>query len=434
VVGKKQKLILIGILGVVILGLAAFSGIKLTSTTSFCSSCHIMDNNYASWQQSTHKAVNCLKCHAEPGFIGTAKVKLNGVKQVAVTALSLADNPGKAIVGNSICTQCHNQENKELTAQLEKTREERTKNRHLVFDHTKHNQFEAKCTSCHLGVGHSDKTDPKVVMTVCLDCHAKTLQGNKDAKTPKAGDCLACHKLVEEITPKNHQPKGKWAFAHGATALTNSKDCTLCHQVGEEDAQFKQGFCFDCHKTAMPHVKDFRQVHSAEYKTNPGVCSKCHVLGAKPAPAQKANNCTDCHAKNPHQADWKDNHKPKALKDIASCGFCHAKPGTTMTTANFKQTTSCASCHVKNPHQANWKDNHKSKALKDIASCGSCHAKQGTTLTTTNFKQTTLCASCHAKNPHPGNWMSTHELAIKAKPESCGSCHKQQNFCSKCHG
>lgn len=403
---KTQKLMLIGIVGLLTLVLSSFVGINYTSQSSFCSSCHIMDNNYASWEQSSHKSVDCLKCHAEPGLIGTLKVKAKGINQVASTLFNLVDKPGKTSVPNSICTSCHNLGNQELAAELAKTRDERYKNRvHIGFDHPKHDKIETKCTLCHVGVGHSDKVDAKQVMAACQSCHTNKLLENKQAKVPKSNECNSCHTQIKEIVPKSHQPKEKWALVHGTYALKNIKECNHCHQLylaqggaklpaGEANAALNvaanaksnQNFCFDCHKTVIPHQQNFLQVHAEEYQANPEVCNKCHKQGAKPVAGQRANNCSDCHKLPiPHPGGFAKGHGELAKADSNKCLYCHSGQNPVNPYAKYAAKNFCTDCHTKN-------------------------------------------------NPHPGNWVATHEQAAKVKANSCTTCHKQQNFCSACHG
>ena len=452
---KNQRLLLLGVLGLLVLVLSSFAGISYTSQSGFCSSCHIMNSNYVSWEQSSHNKVDCLKCHAEPGIIGTLEVKVKGVKQVASTVFNLVDKPGKASVPNSICTSCHNQGNKELAAKLEKTKEERYKNRiHIGFDHVKHDKIETKCTLCHVGVGHSDKVDPKQVMAACQSCHTKSLLENKQAKVPKSNECNSCHTDVQEIIPKNHQPKEKWALAHGTAALKNIKDCNHCHQLnlvqggaklpaGEANAALNvsanvksnQNFCLDCHKVVIPHQQNYLQVHAEEYKANPEVCNKCHQQGAKPAAGRRANNCLDCHKLPiPHPEGFAKNHGSLAKTDSSKCLYCHSGQNPVNPYAKYAAKNYCSDCHTKNsPHKGDWEDKHKAPALNNIASCSYCHAKPGTAMTLANYKQTQLCAKCHVSNPHPANWITGHGQAIQTKASTCVSCHKQQNFCSTCH-
>ena len=68
----------IGLVAVLALPALVWVPIKVTGTTEFCNSCHIMNDYYASWQTSSHAEVNCLMCHLQPGFSGYVMGKING--------------------------------------------------------------------------------------------------------------------------------------------------------------------------------------------------------------------------------------------------------------------------------------------------------------------------------------------------------------------
>ena len=53
-----------------------------TSRPVFCSSCHIMEPYYKSWQESHHKDVACVECHFPPGVGGKVRGKMLGLVQL----------------------------------------------------------------------------------------------------------------------------------------------------------------------------------------------------------------------------------------------------------------------------------------------------------------------------------------------------------------
>src|ERR1700719_1733920 len=59
-----------------------FSGLKATSCSKFCSSCHEMTPEYYTWKASTHSEVDCINCHIEPGAKNLVKDKANGFIQI----------------------------------------------------------------------------------------------------------------------------------------------------------------------------------------------------------------------------------------------------------------------------------------------------------------------------------------------------------------
>ena len=54
-------------------------GLKVTSSASFCSSCHEMQPEYDTWKASTHSEVDCVSCHVQPGAKNIANSKIEGV-------------------------------------------------------------------------------------------------------------------------------------------------------------------------------------------------------------------------------------------------------------------------------------------------------------------------------------------------------------------
>ena len=45
--------------------------VQYTARSEFCSSCHIMEPYFKSWQDSPHASVACVDCHYEPGMLET---------------------------------------------------------------------------------------------------------------------------------------------------------------------------------------------------------------------------------------------------------------------------------------------------------------------------------------------------------------------------
>jgi formylglycine-generating enzyme required for sulfatase activity len=163
--------------GIVLL-LLVDTGNTLTSTDTFCESCHVHPQATASWKQSTHFAtrsgtvVHCVECHLPPGGVAYAAQK---------TRLGIRDTWGKVFKdpeefdweGRSTlehartftfresCLECHpNLFPLQLTDEGEEA--------HL---HYERRADELRCLNCHLHVGHfdpdaTDEIDFGVVETV----------------------------------------------------------------------------------------------------------------------------------------------------------------------------------------------------------------------------------------------------------------------------
>jgi nitrate/TMAO reductase-like tetraheme cytochrome c subunit len=158
-VESKHKLFLIIAVAVVGLMAVGFVGMKETSKPGFCSTCHSMKPAYENWANSAHGQVDCMTCHAEPGFSGYVKAKLGGIKQVAVTLTSDVqpeDVIGLAHVNEATCISCHDQEQTDA-----------------VMAHKIHASFEFGCLGCHDRVIHDppELARPDKTQESCVTCH-----------------------------------------------------------------------------------------------------------------------------------------------------------------------------------------------------------------------------------------------------------------------
>ncbi|HLE21210.1 MAG TPA: NapC/NirT family cytochrome c, partial [Vicinamibacteria bacterium] len=66
-------------LGLVVIAVSA----ELSSTPSFCGSCHVMQPYFDSWQTSTHSEVRCVDCHIPPGITAEFRKKYEALSMVA---------------------------------------------------------------------------------------------------------------------------------------------------------------------------------------------------------------------------------------------------------------------------------------------------------------------------------------------------------------
>ncbi len=131
----NKKLVLIFSLGIGLLVFLGSYGVAYTSQPSFCTNCHEVAPAVTNWESSAHNSVDCLKCHAEPGMIGTLERKLGAWKEVKshlFDDLTYADL--ETIVPANRCFACHKEEE-------------------LFQDKPFHEQFvnveNKSCASCH---------------------------------------------------------------------------------------------------------------------------------------------------------------------------------------------------------------------------------------------------------------------------------------------
>ena len=91
-----------------------FAGYHFAGRSTFCGSCHSMENNYFTWKVSRHKQFACIECHLPAGNIAyTVLYKAYaGARDVAgETARSYPftiklTNTARTIA-NSNCSRCH---------------------------------------------------------------------------------------------------------------------------------------------------------------------------------------------------------------------------------------------------------------------------------------------------------------------------------------
>lgn len=177
---------------VVVVGVTFTAGsMALTSQPSFCGGCHPMKKFVRSWETSSHKTVNCERCHTTPGLFGFVGGKIAGL-QVVVNYFrgNYEDYSFNAAVGNAACEQCHEKI-------LEKNiRSKRTVN--TIVSHRSILEAGGKCVSCHSTVAHGSAVKPGArtypTMAVCFKCH-------NDKTAPLR--CSLCHPGRE--TPRNRQ-------------------------------------------------------------------------------------------------------------------------------------------------------------------------------------------------------------------------------------
>lgn len=147
----------------ILLLILARGGNTITSTDSFCGSCHVHPQATASWKQSTHFAtrsgtiVHCVECHLPPGGLAYAAQKARlGIRDTwgkVFTAPESFDwdlpsslEQARTHTFRESCLDCHpNLFPIQLTDEGEEA--------HL---HYERRADEIRCLNCHLHVGHFD--------------------------------------------------------------------------------------------------------------------------------------------------------------------------------------------------------------------------------------------------------------------------------------
>ena len=314
---NRKQLLLIGLGGVVGISLLTGVALKVTSTPQFCSSCHEMTPEVATWQVSSHSKVSCVACHIEPGAKSLVKHKISSLNQLFEHITGTVPDPiiMPHPIKNESCIECHSMARKV------------TSSGDILIPHEKHLAQGISCVACHAGVAHgfvaerglngekdfstwtNDKAEKvmafdetKLAMEVCLNCHEQVNQGKKpwleheglgqtekqrmeeqghlQKQTANATDklseldqattiatatvsemqppmnCSACHSA--SMTPDTHKNAG-WKSTHGITASQNALNCASCHSRQKERALL----------TKDSDVKDYARSNT--------FCANCHV-------------------------------------------------------------------------------------------------------------------------------------------------------------
>lgn len=367
----KGFALLLGI--ALILIVAGGAGLKVTSSNSFCISCHEMQPEHLTFQVTSHAQFSCTTCHVTPG-VGNyiqSKVKVLGYISKHLTRKDTQPIVANAPIPNQVCEGCHS------------TMRKVTASGDINIPHDKHLQQGIACTACHGGVAHafvaerglntqenlatwtvakaeqvSKFDDTKTAMEACMDCHEQVNQGKKpwednqglgkteaqrvaerqdaqkqaqtgNGKLPQAVPtmastgasqltapmrCAPCHLKIQ--TPVSHVDKS-WGTTHGITAANDVKYCADCHSRQRERVLI----------TAQTTVQDYARSNS--------FCAACHEKRPETHLANKqlwlpahssivkdkgAQNCLVCHEIS-KATDQNDKKIPGV--NAVTCNTCH---------------------------------------------------------------------------------------------------------------
>lgn len=379
------KWILLGGVGFVLLGTIS---VEVTSQSSFCNSCHIMEPYYTSWKHSSHKDVECVKCHIAPGMTNFMEAKLNGLGQVVDDVLSRTSNKPSASVSQFSCTRsgCHTEET---------LRQKKIDNGKFKFAHdkhlgAKHLGVEISCATCHSHVKGDSHFE--VNTAVCLTCHlvgdpsgGTQMAGGREEKiirlaarsgqsrvvptvgpgekVPPSG-CVTCHDApTKEIEFQGSKFKHSQFLAFGAT-------CESCHQgTTATPPPIEDGRCLECHTFGVEKATDSREMHRTHTLGRHKIeCSSCHGTirhGLKvQVSSLEALDCTKCHI---------DQHTLQRNTYFSLGASPHGPEGAATKNVMFMAHVDCTGCHT-SPRPTTGRPNGGATVLAaSPASCDKCH-------------------------------------------------------------
>lgn len=349
-----------------------FVTLQQTNQNIFCRSCHEMTTRFDTWKASSHKDVDCIKCHISPGMWSMIVHKAASIKELYSHIKGINPEEIKGHVPDVNCTVCH-KETRELVVYHS-----------LKITHRKHWERGISCVTCHASVVHGPRAALKNTprMATCFTCH-------DGKKAPN--NCSLCHVTLRERKKEAFSPD--WVEAHRLEVKQSGREnCARCHH---------DDFCNTCHKSVSPHGWGWiEKGHVAEANSNPAKCDNCH----------DRKFCKECHdVKRSHRSGWLSSHMGESKKNPLECVRCH------------KQSF-CQDCHAKlAQHPAGWDTRHMVDGKQDRARCAKCHEQK-------------YCDACHTKalpKSHEGAWLDTHKHAAAAGG-NCTTCHTK-DFCASCH-
>lgn len=304
-----KVIVVVAILGILFIGGSALAA-KFTESNRFCGTdCHEMWPYRDTWAKSTHKSVDCVKCHIPPGPVNFALAKMYASREVWVHYSGQVKAPILVTrhMPNAACDRsgCHTSAQANKTLALGKPAT-------VEFQHGSEGHAKQQCIACHAALVHAgapgDTAPPANSMPSCFTCHT---DGTKNCsychKPPHAdrGPCQNCHDLGAWMGGKNFQhPQplvGKHAqiscqTCHTQGTAVKPDGCINCH--GDQHNGLKN--CVDCHQLAgwipstYQHPQEGPHVPAGE---EPLPCDACHQGGFGQKPG------CPCHGGNPPSDD-----------------------------------------------------------------------------------------------------------------------------------
>lgn len=272
---------------IIVIVFAFLYSLQLANFPGFCTKCHFMEPYAEAWEHSSHKNVNCVDCHYEPGLRPVVQGKINGlVSVVKYVTKTYAIKPNSEISDVScLRSGCHDR--MELHSEI-------TFKNDIKFNHYHHlkNLRRGKllrCTTCHSQIVQGEHIT--VTESICFTCHFK----GRNRQGVGIGRCMICHDNPSEPVLYHGVEFDHRSFLEGKP----DSICIDCHAgVTQGEGEVPMERCFSCHMEQNPDLSDPEFLH-LEHITNRKVeCFECHLdikHGMKAMSQQIKWDCNECH-------------------------------------------------------------------------------------------------------------------------------------------
>lgn len=372
-----KGMLVFAVVAVVVLVVALFGMLKASASPKFCAMCHNMQPYIDSWAESSHRDVNCIDCHFQPGFFNELKGKWKAQMHLWMKLTGTAPPRPHTQISDASCLRegCHN------TGDLaEKT----LTFKGVRFSHGSHlgelrRGKKLRCVTCHSQIVQGEHLT--VTESTCFVCHFMNREEH-----PEMADCQLCHTQLRAkvfINANENMP-----FVH-QEYLDNGVYCQQCHfDVVFGDGHLKDNTCVQCH--AEPGIlfgehasEQIHRDHVTEHKVE---CFRCHTV-------------IEHHIVRP------GDETPEALQKMAQAAL---RPRT----KGYHYDTDCLKCHTLDQHEVT-RNLYMGKGAEGVADMPNpmylAHAD---------------CGSCHvAVKKTPSGITSSLRLSYEEVIQSCADCH-----------
>ncbi len=343
-----KKLIVAGVLAcVAFLGLILLV-LKATASPKFCASCHNMEPYIESWRESSHREVNCIECHFQPGFFNELKGKWKAQMHVWMKLTGTEPPKPHTQISDASCLRegCHS--TGDLAAQTITFKGVRFSHRSHLGELRRGKKL--RCVSCHSQIVQGEHLT--VTEGTCFVCHFMNREDN-----PELADCRGCHtktKLKVFINANENMP-----FVH-QEYLDRGVPCQQCHfDVIFGDGHLKDNTCVQCH--AEPRIlygehasEEVHRKHVTDYKVE----------------------CLRCHAAIEHYIVRPGEAVPEPVRELAKKAMRPREKG-------YYYDTDCLKCHSLGQHEV-IRNMYQGSGAEGVpqtpnpmylahADCGTCH-------------------------------------------------------------